>query len=190
MEEIKPAARPDPTGAEIPAVETDAVEATFGPLGVQMLAGNPVLHIWRISFLANFYTGPMYKAFDARWSIDRDRFLILFLLTQRSPLMARDVCLATGRPKNSISRAVTDLETRGLIERDTSTDDKRSKFLRITEPGKRILETLLPEAVRRQTAMLDALSEEERDQLAALLLKLANASPAWVGEDHGAGPGA
>lgn len=163
----------DPTLAE--------VASRFGPLAAQMLERNPVRDVWRLSFVANLFTGPLYKAFEEKDGVSRGEFLVLFCLSQAADgLTAQDVCLATGRPKNSISRAVTGLLRKKLIRRSVSDTDRRRKELAVTEAGEALLARLLPQTAAREASMLAPLSAQERESLSALLLKIAAGAPAWA----------
>lgn len=68
---------------------------------------------------------------------------------------------------------VDNLEKRGFLERKTNPDDRRLYSLQLTEQGAGILESIGKVAREHQDALLSALSEEEREQLAALLHRIA-----------------
>lgn len=155
----------------------------FGAASIKMLTDTPLIHAWRLSFLANFFTGPIYREVDERFALSRPQFVILFCLSQKPGLAAKDICLLTGLPKNSISRAVSELRARALIERETRDEDKRSKTLVLTPAGAALLADAVPLLVNRQKAMRAALSEEELQQFDRLLTKMVFAMPDWVMPD-------
>ncbi|MBZ0163587.1 MAG: MarR family winged helix-turn-helix transcriptional regulator [Notoacmeibacter sp.] len=152
----------------------------FGEASVKMLTDTPLVHAWRISFLANFFTGPIYRDIGASFGLSRPQFVILFCLSQKPGLAAKDVCLLTGLPKNSISRAVSELMERDLIERETRDEDKRSKTLVLTAEGARLLDLVIPLFETRQEAMRATLTDEELRQFDALVEKMIFAMPDWV----------
>lgn len=152
----------------------------FGDASIKMLTDTPLVHAWRISFLANFFTGPIYRDIGVGFGLSRPQFVILFCLSQKPGLAAKDVCLLTGLPKNSISRAVSELMERNLIERETRDEDKRSKTLVLTAEGARLLDQVIPLFEARQQAMRAALTEDERRQFDALVAKMIHAMPDWV----------
>ncbi len=157
-----------------------AMEAMFGPVAVRLLADQPLVHAWRISFLANFFTGPFYRALAESHGLSRAEFVILLGLSQQPNLLARDICLATGLPKNSISRAVSDLLQRLLISAETEAEDRRARRLTLTPSGAAILAEVLPMVETRQSAMRAALDPDEAATFDQLLLKLIAAMPEWV----------
>jgi len=66
------------------------------------------------------------------------------------------------------------LEKRGLVERRANPDDRRLYSIHLTNDGAEILEKVGKVAREHQDALLSALSIEERDQLANLLLRIAD----------------
>src|SRR5215472_3507231 len=66
------------------------------------------------------------------------------------------------------------LEKRGIVERRANPEDRRLYSLYLTNEGGEVLEKIGKVAREHQDALLSALSGEERDQLADLLLKIAD----------------
>ncbi len=66
------------------------------------------------------------------------------------------------------------LEKRGLVERTAHTRDRRLYSIQLTKDGNEILEQIGKVAREHQDALLSALDKEEREALAALLLKIAD----------------
>jgi len=164
-------------------IAAKAVAERFGALSLTMLNDTDISPIWRISFVANFFTGPLYAEVLDRFDISRPGFVILFSLSHEDGLVARDICRVTGLPKNSISRAVTELETKGLIARDTDRSDKRAKPLHLTGDGSHLLAEIVPLFTERQAAMLAPLTTEEVAELDRLMGKITCAMPDWVEPD-------
>jgi DNA-binding MarR family transcriptional regulator len=67
-----------------------------------------------------------------------------------------------------------DLEKRGFVERRANPDDRRLYSLHLAQAGGEALERIGRVAREHQDALLSALSREERDQLANLLLRIAD----------------
>ena len=164
---------------------SDPLADRFGPLARHLFDDAPLAAAWRLSFLANFFTGPAYAWLQAEQGLGRPGFVVLYCLSERDGLMARDVVQVSGLPKNSVSRAVNELIARGLVTVGEGGFDRRAKPLRLTPEGAAILERVLPRFEARQAAMLAPLSAEERETLHVLLSRLSEGLPAWVdaGED-------
>jgi len=152
----------------------------FGPLSLTMLNDTTLSPTWRVNFLANFFTGPIYAELMERFGLSRPGFVILFSLSHQDGLVARDICLVTGLPKNSISRAVTELEAKALIVRDTDAADKRAKPLRLTAAGRGLLSDIVPMFEQRQREMFAVLEDHETREFDRLLHKIIAAMPNWV----------
>lgn len=165
----------------VPAARASSGDpASLGPLTRQMLTDTPLLEVWLINFVANMFVGPVYRHLSDNYGLSRPEFVILFCLSQRPGIAAKDICEATGHPKNSISRAVADLLQKGFIARSERPEDRRSKSLTITDDGRRTLDVVLPIVIARQRDMLAVLSADEIDQLNGLMAKLAFAVPRWA----------
>ena len=163
----------------------DPLAGRFGALAVTLARDGPVPTAWKLSFLANVFTGPLYRLTEARLGLARPDFVILLCLREAPGLMARDVVRLTGLPKNSISRAVGGLERRGLIERARDEGDRRGLRLRATPEGASLVEAALPLFEAREAAMTAALTQDERENFDALLAQLVAAVPRWVDLDKG-----
>lgn len=155
----------------------------FGALTLTMLNETPLAAAWSVNFLANFFVGPLYRDLAERFDMSRAQFVILYSLSRKPGLVARDICLATGLPKNSISRAVSELLDRRLIDRAVDADDRRAKPLMLTAKGRHLLEQVVPLFMARQDAMRAALTDEEKAAFDRLLSKMIDAMPSWVGAD-------
>lgn len=66
------------------------------------------------------------------------------------------------------------LENRNFVERRSNPDDRRLYSLHLTKDGHEVLERIGKVAREHQDALLSALNREERDELAALLLRVAD----------------
>lgn len=66
------------------------------------------------------------------------------------------------------------LENRNFVERRANPEDRRLYSLHLTKDGQEVLERIGKVAREHQDALLSALSREERDELAALLLRVAD----------------
>jgi len=74
----------------------------------------------RISVVSNRYTAPLYADIERRYGLLRDEAAVLIAVANDEGSSAQEIVEHTGRPKNTISRAVRKLET------DGDSTDKRS----------------------------------------------------------------
>ncbi|MFH1795587.1 MAG: MarR family winged helix-turn-helix transcriptional regulator [Pseudomonadota bacterium] len=162
----------------------DAMTDMFGPLSLVMVRDTRLAPSWRLSFLVNFFTGPLYREVFDRFALDRAGFVILYTLSNQGNLVARDICLATGLPKNSISRSVADLLKRDLVTSRVDKTDKRARLLNITAAGRTLVDGIVPMFESRQRAMRDVLTDAEKAAFDRCLEKMVFAMPRWVSPDE------
>jgi DNA-binding MarR family transcriptional regulator len=85
---------------------------------------------------------------------------------------AQYIAHCTRTHKSTISRAVTALMKRQMVERVANADDRREFALRMTRKGQALYEELIPRLLRREQEILSCLSAQERKDFAALLGKI------------------
>ena len=85
----------------------------------------------------------------------------------------KDLAFLLGIRPQSLTIALEKLETEGLIERKQDEDDKRTRRVFITEAGKAKANEAAEERAARADEVFAVLSDEEKDQLGAILSKLA-----------------
>jgi MarR family transcriptional regulator, temperature-dependent positive regulator of motility len=139
----------------------------------------PIKDAWRLTVWANCYVEPTSAAYTELFDIGRDEFNVLSCLACHGPMAAKTICVVTGRPKNSISRAVSRLEEKKMLKRKTNVDDRRESMLILNPAGRRLYEQVIPVAVERQRFMLQSLSDAERAVLDDILNKLMRVRHEW-----------
>ncbi|MDD2829580.1 MAG: MarR family transcriptional regulator [Sulfuricurvum sp.] len=100
------------------------------------------------------------------------QFSLLELLYHRGEQsIGAATVLAMSTPGN-MTVVVKNLSKRGLIMSHKNPNDKRSSILKITDEGKRIMESLFPEHSRRIQTFMSGLSTDEQNETQKLLRKL------------------
>lgn len=97
----------------------------------------------------------------------------LYAIDKFPAIRAKDIRLLFPRPQNTISRAVSLLERRGLVTQEMSDSDGREKELHATDKGRVLLAELIDLSRRRQAEWLAPLSPEERDVFFELARRIA-----------------
>lgn len=83
-----------------------------------------------------------------------------------------DLCARTAQRPANMSRICDSLVSRGLMTRVASAHDRRRMVLRITPPGEDVVRRLLPPLWLRLRELYGDISDEEQQQLIALLKKV------------------
>ncbi|MFH0297268.1 MarR family transcriptional regulator [Bradyrhizobium sp. 31Argb] len=74
--------------------------------------------------------------------------------------------------RSTLGNVIERLQSKGLIERKSDSDDKRVKLLTITRQGASLLREIMPVVDRAQARMLQPLKPADRKTLMALLAQL------------------
>ncbi len=111
--------------------------------------------------------------YQQRYGLDIPEWRVLATLGFRNDACsAQYIAHCTRTHKSTISRAVTALMGRQLVERVENADDRREYRLRMTRKGKALYEELIPRLLRREQEILSCLSAKERKDFALLLGKI------------------
>ena len=137
-----------------------------------LLTRNELRDTFRISYLANRLVLPVYEEIKQVHGLSRGEYLLLFCLSHTRELTAQDVAEITGRPRNSISRAVHRMLEEGYLTRSPDPSDGRQALLRITGKGREVNDKILPRFRQQEERILNNLNPDERTVLATLLTKL------------------
>jgi DNA-binding MarR family transcriptional regulator len=99
------------------------------------------------------------------------------------PLSLNELARAAGIDKSQMSRVVSGLARRGLVEREADAEDARGVRLRLGRAGRRVYAGLMRAAAQRDSAFNDCLSERERQVFDKVLGKLAAAARGMIEEE-------
>lgn len=126
-----------------------------------------------ISFITSAIVVPSYDTIKRDFGIIRSEYLLLMCLSHFPTLTAKDVSFMTGRPRNSISRAVHRMLSVGYVTRSDDPEDGRKAKLRITPDGRALHEQIVQILVQREAQVLGVLNKKERAELRKLVNKVA-----------------
>lgn len=97
---------------------------------------------------------------------------VLAVISQKEKMAARDVVAQTPLDKMAVSRAVSSLEEKGLVQRGEDKDDRRVALLSLSPEGRAVFNRIARLALDFERRLLDDLSAEERRRFAATLSML------------------
>ena len=128
---------------------------------------------FRLNRLAAEVSAALSSEYQKRYGLDIPEWRVLATLGFRNEACsAQYIAHCTRTHKSTISRAVTALMTRQLVERVENEDDRREFQLRLTRKGKALYEELIPRLLRREQEILSCLSVQERKNFALMLGKI------------------
>jgi DNA-binding MarR family transcriptional regulator len=128
---------------------------------------------FRLNRLAAEVSAALASEYQERYGLDIPEWRVLATLGFRNDACsAQFIADCTRTHKSTISRAVTALMERQLVERVENKDDRREFRLRMTKKGDALYEQLIPRLLRREQEILSCLSAREQKDLAAMLGKI------------------
>lgn len=128
---------------------------------------------FQLNRLAAEVSSALSAEYATRYGLDIPEWRVLATLGFRhEPCSAQYVADCTRTHKSTISRAVTSLLKRQIIERVENADDRREFRLQLTSSGADLYEELIPRLLRREQEILSCLSAQERKDFARLLGKI------------------
>lgn len=128
---------------------------------------------FRLNRLAAEVSSALSVEYAARYGLDIPEWRVLATLGFRhDACSAQYIAQCTRTHKSTISRAVTSLMKRQIVERVENADDRREFRLRLTRKGAQLYEELIPRLLRKEQEILSCLSAQERRDFAKLLGKI------------------
>lgn len=106
------------------------------------------------------------------YGLTTPQFGVLECLGHLGPLSLGELCRKQLVSGGNMTVVVDNLEKEGLVERLQSKKDRRSTVVRLTTRGKKLFEEIFVKHAQCVTKLAGSLSEEEQEELAALLKKL------------------
>jgi DNA-binding MarR family transcriptional regulator len=128
---------------------------------------------FRLNRLAAEVSAALSSEYQERYGLDIPEWRVLATLGFRNDACsAQYIAHCTRTHKSTISRAVTALMKRQLVERVENEDDRREFRLRMTRKGETLYEQLIPRLLRREREILSCLTAREQKDLALMLGKI------------------
>ncbi len=112
--------------------------------------------------------------YGERFDLEVADWRILSILGQFEPTTAKDVCSLAVMHKTRVSRVVSSLEKRRLVQRRLNRRDLREAFLSLTEEGRRMHDEIAALALAFEQDLMVHLSRDDRFALEQALQKLSS----------------
>ena len=122
--------------------------------------------------------GQVTRRIRAELSFPLSQSMVLGRLYREGPQSISDLAASARMRPQSMAQAVYELEAAGLVSRLQDPDDRRRRFVLLSEPGKAAIDKDRAHRDNWLTRILAGLTDEERATLAAaapLLKKIADA---------------
>ncbi|MBP2311559.1 MarR family winged helix-turn-helix transcriptional regulator [Azospirillum soli] len=103
------------------------------------------------------------------------QFGVLIMIKENEGLSQSDLGSAVGIDRSTMVAVIDRLESRGLVIRAPSPNDRRSYALRLSPEGEKLLDELIPRIEAHDQAMVKDLSKQEQAQLIDFLRRVSKA---------------
>jgi DNA-binding MarR family transcriptional regulator len=99
-------------------------------------------------------------------------FVVLWVSWIWEPIETRTIAEEGGFSKATLTGVLQTLESRGLIKRNRSVEDKRLVLVTLTAKGRKLMVSLFPEFNKHEQEVLSGLSAQQKRDLAASLRQI------------------
>ncbi|NDW59944.1 winged helix-turn-helix transcriptional regulator [Yangia sp. PrR004] len=170
-ERLQPCRASDATDASSESHDGDRLRHDTDDILRQTFASD-LRYLMAVSYIVLANNQVSNRFFEKTYRMPVHAWSALYAVVHFPGLLAKDIQVLFPRPQNSVSRAVSLLHERGWITVETSDEDTRAKLLFPTEDGRRVLDQIEGQVLRRQEEMFSALTQKERDLFLELCRKL------------------
>ena len=133
---------------------------------------------YRLSIASNAVSDAVATAYRTLFGLRIPEWRLVAVLAEGGPMSQQALCGRTRMDKVTVSRAAIALVDRGLVERASNPEDQRSHLLTLSKQGWALYEQIAPQAIELERRIFAGFSQEERDQLGAMLERLEAAAGA------------
>lgn len=158
--------------------ELMAISRTNGGISakyVNMIRGPSTPHTARIAAIRNWYSRPIYSEIERRYGLREAEIAVISWLGRQDDIRARDICVVSSRPKNTISRAISQLVNKGYITRQIDPTDRREKIINLTKQGWKLYEQIATIWSHQESILTSKLNADELEKFDDILEKIVSA---------------
>lgn len=138
---------------------------------------------YRLAIAAEAFSRKLVEVYGREYGLSREEWRLLALLADETEVTSADLKRRATLDKVQISRASKRLEEKELVVGRIAEHDKRQRIYRCTDTGRALFAELFPKVQARAEAILNDLSERDRQAL----LRGVEALTAAVGENEQTG---
>ncbi len=116
---------------------------------------------YRLNVVGFFASRALGRIYGERFGIGIPEWRVVAQLGEFGKLTSRDIGELAQMHKTKVSRAVGELDKRGLVSRAENREDRREAFIALTPPGQRIYAQIVPLALAFQARWTEGIAAEE-----------------------------
>ena len=127
---------------------------------------------YRLKRLVKIGGAPAIRLCEGRYGVTRQQWRVLAALVESGPMSPSKLSERAQQERAVVSRQVTGLVAKGLVQRAEQAGDRRRAELVATPAGRRLYEALFPQLAQINRRLMAALDAGEAAVLERLLDKL------------------
>lgn len=127
---------------------------------------------YRLSILSNKVSTIIADTYKDKFAISITEWRIMAVLGEYPGISADEISSKTQIEKSILSRSVSKLLKRKLIERDMSDEDRRRSIIKLSETGRSVYDEIVPLSYRYEKALMECFNAEEKDLFSNLIDRL------------------
>lgn len=139
---------------------------------------------YRLSVLSNLVSSAIAAGYSQRFGLGIPEWRVMAVLAIEPGLSAAEVASRTAMDKVAVSRAVAALLRADRLERARSQSDRRRFELRLSAPGRRVYEEIVPVALDYESRLVSALDATDRIALERIWTRLFAQAQALRPSEH------
>ena len=133
---------------------------------------------YRLSYTANLVSELVAGAYRTHFQLTIPEWRVIAHAAEHDGISQQEICRRTRMDKVAISRAAAALRARGLLERQSNVEDRRSHLLSLSTEGRKLYENIAPRALALEQQVFGQFSTAEIASLTDMLRRIdLNATP-------------
>ncbi|MGE7472658.1 MarR family winged helix-turn-helix transcriptional regulator [Bosea sp. NPDC003192] len=116
---------------------------------------------YRLNVVGFFASRALGRVYGTRFGIGIPEWRVIAQLGEFGQLTSRDIGELSQMHKTKVSRAVSELDKRGLVMRAENRADRREAFITLTPAGQRLYAQIVPLALAFEERWIEGVSPEE-----------------------------
>lgn len=127
---------------------------------------------FQVTSLADDLSLSLARQYRTEFEVSVPEWRVLAVLSQVGTATAGELGRMTQMDKPRVSRAITKMQKRGLLERELDEADQRVSILRLSADGQALYQQIVPLAQAWETRLLSGFSDSEISCVRSVLAKL------------------
>lgn len=114
-----------------------------------------------LAFLRGKIDG-LYEEFAHKYGLNYNSLGVYSVIYENQPCTQKDICGKWGLSKQTVSSICKELYKRGMLDYESGNRDKREKYVKFTEKGKKFIEPIIIKLEELENGVLDEMDTESR----------------------------